>query len=289
MQNRSWLFIAFSIWDTKILRLSLLAAFLSGSLLPQAPPANPNSGEAPRGGRPRLDPASIERGKETYGRNCGFCHGVNARGGSEAPDLVRSITILGDENGKELGEFLKMGVPAKGMPAFANLSGEQVTDLAAFLHDRVAAARRRAPTNVNAVLVGDANAGRAYFNGEGRCSSCHSESGDLKGIGAKFDPITLQDHIVDPKLRARGDNRPLKPINVEVVLPSGERFSGSLVSISDFSVTLREPGGERRTFVRDEDTPQVKTIDPAQAHLDILVKYTDKSLHDLTAYLVTLK
>jgi cytochrome c oxidase cbb3-type subunit 3 len=272
----------------KILRFSFLAIVLGATLLAQAPRANPDAGAA-RDGRARVDTAGIERGKDVYSRNCGFCHGVNARGGSEAPDLVRSLNVLGDENGKELGEFLKVGSPSKGMPSFANLPKEQVADLAAFLHDRVAAARRRTPTNVNAVLIGDANAGRAYFNGAGRCNSCHSESGDLKGVGTKFDPMTLQDHIVDPRLRARGDTRPLKPITVEVTLPSGESVSGSLVSISDFSVTLQQPGGDRRTFARDENSPKVKTFDPAQAHLDMLMKYTDKSLHDLTAYLVTLK
>ena len=139
------------------------------------------------------------------------------------------------------------------------------------------------------MLIGDPARGHAYFDGEGRCNSCHSEGGDLKGVGTKYDPITLQDHIVNPRLRLRGDTRPLKPTTVEISMPTGEAMIGSLIAITDFYVTFLDRDGIRRTITRNEDVPKVKLNDPAEAHLDMLVKYTDEALHDLTAYLATLK
>jgi cytochrome c oxidase cbb3-type subunit 3 len=76
---------------------------------------------------------------------------------------------------------------------------------------------------------------------------------------------------------------------VKVTLPNGRTSSGTLVAITDFYVTLVDATGARRTFPRDNDVPRVEVTDPLQAHLDMLLKYTDVNMHNLTAYLVTLK
>jgi mono/diheme cytochrome c family protein len=239
------------------------------------------------------DPAAVPRGKEAFGPACGFCHGLTARGGDGGPDLARSLFVMGDDHGKQLGELLKEGRVNNGMPAFPNLTPAQVSDMASFLHERVEAARARENSTPPNIVVGDAKAGEAYFNGAGKCSACHSVTGDLKGIAGKYEPVALQDRFLSPRAgggrggRGGGPNRTAK--TVKVTPKSGPAVQGTLMSVSDFAVTLRDSEGQRRTFTRDGDEPKVEITDPLQAHLDLLRRITDKDIHNLTAYLVTLK
>jgi mono/diheme cytochrome c family protein len=226
-----------------------------------------------------------------FGPNCGFCHGQDARGAGAGPDLGRSLLMLSDEKGQQLGQFLQTGRPDRGMPAFPNLTEQQITDIATFLHSQVQAARRRSNATPN-IVVGDGKAGEAYFNGPGKCSSCHSVSGDLKNIGSKYDPVMLQDKIVSPRSATRsrgGESVDPYPRSVKVFLSSGQTISGTLIYLSEFAVTLRDAAGERQTFGRNGESPRVEIIDPLQAHQDMLMKYTDTDIHNLTAYLVTVK
>src|SRR5262249_58118155 len=114
--------------------------------------------------------------------------------------LIRSVMVMDDEDGKQLGEFLKAGRPEKGMPKF-DMSQEQSTAIATFLHQRIAAAANRGGYKILNILVGDAKAGEAFFNGAGKCNTCHSPTGELKGIGCQYDPVTLQGRIVMPRGR----------------------------------------------------------------------------------------
>ena len=233
---------------------------------------------------PKFDAAAVERGKAAFIGSCGFCHGSNARGGEKGPDLVRSVVVLDDEDGRDLSEFLKRGRPEKGMPSF-ELAAAQVSEMASFLHSEVAAAAFRNTYKILDILVGDPKAGEKYFSGAGKCSGCHSVTGDLKGIGAKYEPAKLQDKIVMPRDDARSGPR----LQVTVTLSSGEKVSGDLIRLTDFDVTFRDSAGVRHTYSRNGDSPNVETKDPLQAHIDMLPGYQDKDIHDLTAYLATLK
>jgi mono/diheme cytochrome c family protein len=228
-----------------------------------------------------------------YEPQCGFCHGIDARGRAGGPDLARSLVVLADTGGKELAGFLRSGRPERGMPAFPNLTDQEITDIAEFLHERLEAARSRAATDTMASLVGDAKAGAAYFNGPGRCTTCHSISGDLAGIGAKYDPPALQGRMVNPRPGGgRGQAAAVSPRaarTVTVALGNGQTVTGTLDFISEFAVTLIEPSGARRTFKRDGDVPKVVVSDPLQAHFDMLRTFRDKDMQDLTAYLWSLK
>jgi cytochrome c oxidase cbb3-type subunit III len=246
----------------------------------------PVSQERPAAEQARVDAAAVERGRDIYRPNCAFCHGLDTRGAA-GPDLARSLVILNDENGRELGEFLKVGRPDRGMPAFGSLLASESANLAVYLHATIAEARRRSPVNPAAIVVGDSKAGEAYFNGAGGCSRCHSPAGDLKGVGGRYDPMVLQGRMVNP--RGRGGVKPPPPITARVTLASRETAAGRLVSISDFFVTIVDEAGNRRTFPLDNGMPKVEITDPLQAHLDMLLKYTDTNMHNLTAYLVTLK
>jgi mono/diheme cytochrome c family protein len=249
-------------------------------------------------GDPQFDKAAVERGRELLVAQCGFCHGSNARGGSGGPDLTRSPLVQEDEGGKQLGEFLKVGRPDRNMPPF-DLTAPEVSDLATYLHFTIAEAINRRDYKILDILVGDPKAGEAFFQGAGKCSSCHSPTGDLKGIGAKYDPATLQGRIVMP----RGSGRPPAPgsppqppylsptaIKATVTAPSGQPFTGTLVRLTDFDVTLFDSAsGQRRSWLRNGEAPKVVLNDPLQAHMDMLTKWTDDAMHNMTAYLAGLK
>ena len=244
---------------------------------------------------PPSDPAAVERGQRLHVQECGFCHGANARGGSGGPDLTRSALVQNDENGKQLGEFLQVGRPDRGMPKF-DLGSAQVTDLAAFLHSAIYLNANRRLYKILDILVGDPKAGEAYFTGAGRCSSCHSPSGDLKGVGAKYEPVALQGRFLMPRGRAGGQGAAPVPlyaqptaIRVTVTSPSGESVTGGLVRLTDFEVTLYDASGALRSWLRNGDVPKVVITDPLQAHQDHLTKWTDADMHNMTAYLASLK
>jgi cytochrome c oxidase cbb3-type subunit 3 len=245
---------------------------------------------------PPTDPAAVERGRELLGQQCGFCHGANARGGSGGPDLTRSTIVLEDENGKQLGEFLHEGRPDRGMPKF-DLTNAQNADLAAFLHAAIYQNSNRRLYKILDIVVGDPKAGAAYFTGAGRCSSCHSPSGDLQGVGAKYEPATLQGRLLLPRGRPSAAGGPPTPLYAEatglkatVTLPSGESATGGLVRLTDFEVTIFESAtGRMRSWLRTGDAPKVVVTDPLQAHIDHLAKWTDVEMHNMTAYLASLK
>jgi mono/diheme cytochrome c family protein len=237
------------------------------------------------------DPEAIERGRTLYSSGCAFCHGADARG-AQGPDLARSLYVTNDEGGRVLGEFLKTGRPANGMPPFPTLTAGDLGDLSAFLKTRVTAARARPPMDPASIIVGNATAGAAYFNGAGRCSTCHSPTGDFKGLGAKYNPVVLQGRMINPRVvgGGRGVTVPPPPAaTVKVTLPDGHVVTGRLVSVSDFFVTLVDDTGARRTIERDNDIPKVEISDPLEAHRQQMLVYTDRIMHDLVAYLVTLK
>jgi len=239
---------------------------------------------------PAADAAAVERGRQLLAAECGFCHGSAARGGSSGPDLTRSVVVLDDENGRQLKEFLRAGRPDRGMPKF-DLTDAQVADLAAFLHEAIRQTANRRLYRILDIVVGDAKAGEAYFRGAGRCSTCHSPTGDLRGVGAKYAPDALQQRFLLPRGGQRGPAY-LDPnaIKAAVTLPSGETVTGPLVRLTDFDVTLHDAStGRLRTWLRDGDAPKVVVTDPLQAHLDALARWTDTDMHNMTAYLAGLK
>ncbi|SRR5579871_274341 len=258
----------------------------------QPPPVVSRFAEAfPQHDKP--DPAAIERGKTLWGANCTFCHGVDARGGSGGPSLIRSSIVLNDKNGEAIAKIVQNGVPDK-MPAVP-LSNAQVSDIAAFLHQFRVSGYDAARNRPISVVVGDAQAGEAAFRA--KCASCHTITGDsaksaaggadLKGFSAKFtDPRAMQQNWLMPAPRNRELSVP--PTTVTVTLASGQKIEGTLVRIDDFEVVVNS-GGMHRTIVRDGNVPKVEVHDPLQPHKYLLPQYTDKDIHDITAYLVNLK
>ena len=253
------------------------------------PAASARSAQANPSKKP--DPASVERGKALFSSNCGFCHGAHAKGGETGPDLIRSLIVLDDDRGELIGAAVSNGRPERGMPKFV-FSNDQLSDLVIFLHNQVQAAAAFTSYQVVNIVLGDAKAGKAYFNGPGGCSSCHSVTGDLAHIGSKYAPVDLQQRFIMPRGEAgpRGRSQSdSSAIEARITLPSGESYEGRLTAIDDFTLTMIDAKGERRSFPRDGETPRVELKDPLREHIDLISKYTDSDIHNLTAYLVTLK
>jgi mono/diheme cytochrome c family protein len=255
---------------------------------PAAPPAPPRGGGG--GGRnafPQraVDQAAVDRGKALYGVNCNFCHGSDARGGEGGPNLLRSELVLNDQNGESIAQVVQNGRGE--MPKLA-LTTAQISDVAAFLHSfRVGGydVSRMIPPSI---LVGDAAAGQAAFTT--KCASCHSPTGDLKGVATKYsDPKQLQNTFLMPGGGGRGGRGGGPAVTVTVTMPGGQKVEGRLVRIDDFIVTLTDADGYQHTIALDGNTPKVEIHDPVKPHRDMLATYSDKEIHNITAYLVTLK
>jgi mono/diheme cytochrome c family protein len=238
------------------------------------------------------DPAAVDRGQKLFVANCAFCHGSTANGGATGPDLVRSVIVLHDEGtGQQIGKVVLNGRPDKGMPKF-NLTEAQIKDIAAFLLSRTQAAANRGSYEIQNIVTGDAKAGETYFSAH--CSSCHSISGDLAHVASKFDPVALQSRFLYPRdRRRRGAEGPANPraeTTVKVTLASGQSYEGRLERIDDFSVALVGPSGEYHSWLFDaEKGIKVDVHNPLQAHADMLPQYTNADMHNILAYLETLK
>ncbi|MES1260371.1 MAG: cytochrome c, partial [Acidobacteriota bacterium] len=194
----------------------------------------------------KQDPQAVERGGPLFVAKCGGCHGATAKGTNRAPDLVRSLLMLNDEKGLLVGPVIRNGRPEKGMPKL-NLTEDQISDVVAWLHVQTYSANHRGTYLYLDALTGDAKKGEAYFNGKGGCNKCHSATGDLKGIGAKYDAHEMQGRWLQPRSFGRGGRggsaaaTPSRSaITATVTLPSGQTVNGTLERIDDFNVALRD-------------------------------------------------
>jgi cytochrome c oxidase cbb3-type subunit III len=249
-----------------------------------------------------VDGEAAERGRSIYVAECVTCHGNKGRGGPESlppaqrgSDLVRSLVVLKDRYGATIGEFLKKGHPTQSGKPSSSITGAAMVDLAHFLHLKVNDTLRSGPYSqpIN-VLTGNAKEGLAYFNGAGGCNKCHSVTGDLAGIGAKYDPVTLQQKFLFPRSFAlargarRGPVAAAKPTTVDVTPAGGKTVSGNLLYLDDFNVSLRDANGDYHSWKRTASLKVVKN-DPYAAHHALLDQYTDKNMHDIVAYLESVK
>jgi mono/diheme cytochrome c family protein len=236
-----------------------------------------------------VDDDAAARGKTVYAAQCVTCHGTRARGGERGPDLVRSVVVLHDRYGSTVGPFLAKDHPNGKSLA---LTHEQLVDLSHFLHQKVGDTLRTGPYNsVLNILVGDPREGKSFFNGPGKCSQCHSTTGDLAHIASKYEPPVLQLKVVFPQTAAfgrRSTPNSRKPVKVTVTTPSGESVTGVLDDIDDFNVSLRDDAGQYRSFPRGPGV-KVEKHDPYAGHVALLDEYSDKDIHDVVAYLETFK
>ena len=233
------------------------------------------------------DPAAIERGKALYGANCVLCHGADTRGGDGGgPNLLRSSLVIEDQKGERVAPVIREGRGS--MPPF-QLTDAQIADIAEFLHS-FSVSSRSGPSAID-IVVGDAKKGEAFVGAN--CASCHT-SGALSAFAAKLDdPKMLQQMWLMPgNAGGRGGGPapiPAPPISVTVTLPSREVVTGELSRVDDFTVSLKQADGTHRTFRTEGTGINVEIKDPLAAHKRLLRVYTDADIHNVTAYLVSLR
>ena len=224
--------------------------------------------------------AAAERGRKQFEQSCAFCHGADATG-ARGPDLVRSPLVAHDVKGEQIGQVIRQGRPDKGMPAMP-LNDAQIQDIAAFLHARTAesvgSARVPKVYPIEKLLTGSAEAGKTFFSGAGGCDKCHSPSGDLAGIATKLSPMELEARMLYPGGKHK---------TAVVTLRSGEQVKGSVEHADDFVIALRDENGWYRSYRRD--SVKVELQDKLAAHQELLGKLTQADVHNLFAYLETLK
>jgi cytochrome c oxidase cbb3-type subunit 3 len=229
----------------------------------------------------QYSPALVESGKSLFQQRCAFCHGRDAGGGETGPDLTRSALVANDVNGSKIGAVVRNGRPDKGMPHF-EFSERQLAGLASFIHvqQKAALANKGGRRGVDAedLRTGNAESGKKYFEGPGKCSTCHSASGDLAGIASRYQGLKLEEQMLYPR-HAKA--------KVTVTLASGETVSGTLEYLDEFTVGLFDPGGTYRSWrIRDV---KYEVSAPEKAHAGLLSQYTDDDIHNLMAYLQTLR
>lgn len=258
---------------------------------PQGAPsqASPAAQPPPPTTPPQAYPAeAVEAGRSRFLAECGFCHGPDTSGGSGGTDLTRSSLVAADVRGDRIGPVVRSGRTDLGMPAFA-LAPSDLEAIVAFIHDQKTQAEsatggRRAVDEAD-LQTGSAEAGRRYF--ESACSTCHSPTGDLAGVASRFQGLTLLQRMLYPASTGRDAGPPPAPPTVTVTTPSGEVVTGAMAYRDEFTIALTDPEGWYRSW----PTRQVAfTIDdPLQAHVEQLGKYADDDMHDVLAYLRTLR
>ncbi|HEX4232600.1 MAG TPA: c-type cytochrome [Bryobacteraceae bacterium] len=231
---------------------------------------------------PAPDAAAAKKGEPLFAANCAGCHGKTARGG-QGPDLVRSVVVLHDEKDETIGPVIKNGRPEAGMPPFPQLPAEDIHNISQFLKMQVELTANRGTygktySSERAKTSGDMRKGQEFF--EANCVSCHSATGDLAAIGAKFpQAATMQARFIWPVS--------MGPTEATVTKKSGQEVTGTLLKLNDFDVELRDSNGQFQYWPRD--LVDVKVEDKLGGHRALLPKYTDADLHNVTAYLMTLK
>jgi cytochrome c oxidase cbb3-type subunit 3 len=247
-------------------------------------PATPTRSVAKPGATPlrkSFPPALVESGKSLFRQNCAFCHGRDAGGGETGPDLTRSKLVAEDVAGNKIGPVVRNGRPEKGMPRFP-LSDKEIASLMAFIHNQrnteLAKKGGRKGVDVSDLQTGNASAGKQYFDGAGGCATCHSPTGDLAGIASRFKGLQLEEQMLYPK-HAKS--------KVTVTLSSGQTVTGTLEYLDEFTVGLIDSTTTYRSW-RTSDV-QYKVDSPVDAHVELFDKYTDADIHNLMAYIQTLR
>jgi mono/diheme cytochrome c family protein len=222
-----------------------------------------------------------EAGGALFHQNCAFCHGRDAMGGESGPDLTQSKLVRSDTTGEKIAEVTREGRPDNKMPAF-NFSSQEIHSIVAFIHAREATAAahpggRRGVTAAD-LQTGNVEAGKQYFKGAGGCAKCHSPRGDLAGLARRYEGLQLEERMLYPKGAKN---------TVTITLPSGEKVSGTVAYHDEFTIAMRDSSGVYRSWQTNRVHYTVES--PVDAHVELFSKYTDADIHNLMAFLQTLR
>jgi cytochrome c oxidase cbb3-type subunit 3 len=260
---------------SRFLVCAMTVLSLTGSIgFAQAPAA-----ASPKPPAPNYPPELVKAGEGVFVQHCAFCHGRDTGGGESGPDLTRSKIVSDDVDGSQIGPVVRNGRNA--MPRFT-VSDQELAGLAAFIHTQKyileTATGGRKGVDAKDLATGNVEKGKEYFNGAAKCNSCHSPTGDLAGVATRNEGLRLFQRLMYP----RGAKA-----KMTVTLSSGETITGTRAYMDEFTVALRDSSDRYRSWPASK--VKVKVDDPAEAHVELLPKYTDDDIHNLMTYLMTLK
>lgn len=274
-------------------RASLVAVV---AMLCAAPAAlGQNRGEASPAARPvpptaipqEYAPELVATGRTRFAANCGFCHGPDTTGGSGGADLTRSELVAGDERGNRISPLVRAGRAEAGMPAFPALAAADLTAIVAFIHDQKTKAESatggRRSVDAADLATGNARAGRRYF--QSACTGCHSATGDLAGIASRVEGLALLRRMLYPGGTQPGS--PARRPTAIVTARDGEKITGEVASRDEFTIAVIDADGRYRSWPADRVS--IAIADPLEGHVEQLARYTDATMHDVLAYLHTLR
>ena len=258
---------------------------------PRAPGESPASQRPPKSATSQTyPPKQIDAGRTRFAAQCGFCHGRDATGGESGPDLTRSALVAEDVRGDKIAPMVRGGRPDKGMPPFP-LPNPDMMEIVAFIHDAKVKAealgggRRR--VDIADLQTGDVDAGKAYFNGPGGCVTCHGPTTTIATVGTRYQGLALLQRMLYPGSGGRGSTpQPAAPL-LTATMTNGDAFTGKLVYRDEFTITLADDEGWTRSWPMK--AVKITGDEPLRAHIDQLGKYTDKDMHDVFAYLQSLR
>lgn len=250
--------------------------------------ASPAAAPVPAAAAPRDYPAElIDAGRLRFAAHCGFCHGRNAAGGSGGSDLTRSTVVAEDVRGDRIAAVVRSGRADAGMPAFPTLAEDELEAIVAFIHARNLAAASatggRRSVEAADLATGNARSGARYF--DVNCTACHSATGDLAGIATRFEGLSLLRRMLYPGSEAPG--AVARRATVTVTTRSGESISGQLTYRDEFTIALTGSDGRYRSW--PAQNVEFEIDDPLEGHVAQLGRYTDRDMHDVLAYLQTLR
>ncbi|MCU1238289.1 MAG: cytochrome c class, partial [Candidatus Solibacter sp.] len=237
---------AVATWPTMACMITLrFAALLAcGTLLLGQPPK----------AAPSFSPELVKSGESLFLQQCAFCHGRDTGGGEDGPDLTRSKLVAEDVNGSQIGPVVRNG--REKMPRFT-VTDQELAALVAYIRTRktIAESQKGGRKGVDAadLATGNIDKGKAYFNGVGKCNSCHSPTGDLAGTATRNNGLKLFQRLMYPAgAKAK----------LAVTLPSGEIVTGTRAYDVEFTVDLRDSAGRYRSWSASK--VKVKVVDPAE-------------------------
>jgi len=270
--------------------LVVFAASNSNAQAPERRAASPAAVPVPESSTQQtFAPSLIESGRVLFASQCGFCHGLDTAGASGGPDLTRSAMVAEDIGGNLIAAVVRSGridaeVP---MPAFPELSADEVAGLVAYIHDQKSRAESaeggRRAVSAEDVQSGDVRAGQRFF--DANCAECHSPERDLRGIASRIDGLALMRRMLNPRAGGRPSERATPRVRVQT--SNGDSVVGLLAYQDEFTIALTDADGRYRSF--NPRNVSFEIDDPLERHVELLGEYTDEQMHDVLTFLHTLR
>jgi putative heme-binding domain-containing protein len=242
----------------------------------QNPPGAPPAAAALPG---VYGPADVAYGGRLYDAQCTTCHGANGDGVGGVD--LRSGKFRNAATDQDLVRVITTGIPGTGMQAF-RLDAAEITGIIAFL-------RNMNTFDRGSVKTGDANRGRATFEGKGGCTRCHRVgtvgprvAPDLSDIGATRSAGSLLRSITDPTSQMMPINRPIRAVTKD-----GRVFNGRRLNEDTYTVQLIDDQEKLISLIKaDLREYTIQTVSPMPSYKDRL---NEAELADLVTYLLSLK